>query len=43
MLAKRIIAGRPYKSIEELEKVSGIGKATIEKLRPHVGIGEAAP
>ncbi len=35
-LSKRIIAGRPYKTIDDLIKVKGIGKRTLEKLRPFI-------
>ncbi len=31
--AKKIIAGRPYKSLDDLEKVDGIGKSAIGKLK----------
>jgi Helix-hairpin-helix motif len=37
--AKKIIAGRPYKSVLELEKV-GIPKPTIEQLTPMVTVGD---
>ena len=43
--AKKIVAGRPYKSIEELVK-AGIPPATIEKIRTSVSVGrpiEAPP
>jgi Helix-hairpin-helix motif len=43
--AKKIIAGRPYKSVGELEK-AGLSKSTIDKLAPMVAVGEpstAAP
>jgi len=33
VLAKRIIAGRPYRSVEDLLKVRGIGPKTLEKMR----------
>jgi competence protein ComEA len=33
-LAKRIIKGRPYQNPNDLLKVKGIGKTTLEKLRP---------
>ncbi|HWP80022.1 MAG TPA: ComEA family DNA-binding protein [Candidatus Acidoferrum sp.] len=33
VLAQRIIEGRPYGNIEELTRVSGIGDATLEKLK----------
>ena len=34
--AKAIVAGRPYKSISDLDKVKGLGKTKIEALRPLV-------
>jgi DNA uptake protein ComE-like DNA-binding protein len=39
--AKKIIGGRPYKSVMELEKV-GIPKPTIDKLSPMVTVGDVA-
>jgi hypothetical protein len=36
--AKKIIAGRPYKSVGELEK-AGVPKPTIEKITPLVTVG----
>jgi competence protein ComEA len=39
--AKKIIAGRPYKSIDDLEK-AGVSKSTITKIRPQVTVGAAA-
>jgi len=38
--AKRIISGRPYKNINDLLRVKGIGKKTLEKLRPYLRILE---
>ncbi len=35
-LAQRIIAARPFATAEDLLNVSGIGAATLEKLRPFV-------
>ena len=35
-LAQRIIEGRPYRSIEELDRVKGIGPKLLERLRPLV-------
>lgn len=32
-LADRIIAARPYRSVDDLLKVSGIGQATLDRLR----------
>ena len=40
--AKAIVAGRPYKSIDDLDKVKGLGKAKIEALRPLVLVTESA-
>jgi len=34
--AQTIISGRPYTSIEDLDKVPGIGAKTIERLRPYI-------
>ena len=39
--AKQIIAGRPYKSLGELEKV-GLSKPTIDKLAPMLTVGDVA-
>jgi len=36
VLAERIISSRPYKTIDELVKVKGIGLKTLEKIRPYV-------
>jgi len=38
--AKLIIKGRPYATIDDLQKVKGIGPATLDKLRPRVTVGE---
>lgn len=35
-LAQRIIEGRPYSSIEDLDRVKGIGPKLLERLRPLV-------
>lgn len=43
-LAARIVAGRekqPFRKVEDLRKVSGIGPKTLEKLRPYITVGEA--
>jgi competence protein ComEA len=37
-LAKGIVAGRPYASVDELEKVSGIGPKSLQELRPYVKV-----
>lgn len=38
--AKKIIAGRPYKSVEDLKK-AGIPEKTIESMKPQVKVGTA--
>jgi len=40
VLAKRIIAGRPYKTVDDLLKVKGIGPKRLEKIRAYVGVGK---
>jgi competence ComEA-like helix-hairpin-helix protein len=35
-LAQEIIAGRPFKTIDELDRVKGIGPKKLEQLRPRV-------
>lgn len=35
-LARRIVEGRPYRSVAELDRVSGIGVARLAGLRRHV-------
>jgi competence ComEA-like helix-hairpin-helix protein len=40
MLAGRIIAGRPYKSVEDLLNVKGIGPKTLEKMRPYITVDQ---
>jgi competence protein ComEA len=37
-LASEIIAGRPYKTIDELDRVKGIGPKKLAQLRPRVMI-----
>src|SRR4051812_43022597 len=37
-LAQEIIAGRPYKTIDELDRVKGIGEKKLQQLRPRVFI-----
>ena len=36
--AATIIAGRPYRSVEDLLKIPGIGKKTLEKIKPCVTV-----
>lgn len=37
--AAKIFAGRPYRSVEDLLKIPGIGKKTLAKIRPCVTVG----
>jgi cystathionine beta-lyase family protein involved in aluminum resistance len=37
-LAKLIVAGRPYQSVDQLVGVKGIGEQSLEKLRPYVKV-----
>ncbi|MFO0842870.1 MAG: helix-hairpin-helix domain-containing protein [Gemmataceae bacterium] len=39
-LAKRIVDARPFAAVGELRRVKGIGAKTLERLRPHVAVGE---
>ena len=36
VIAKRIIAGRPYRSVDDLDRVKGIGKRRLAEIRPLV-------
>nr|WP_277621330.1 ComEA family DNA-binding protein [Thermus arciformis] len=36
VLARRILEARPYRQVEDLLRVKGIGPATLERLRPYV-------
>jgi len=35
VLSARIIAGRPYRSVDDLLKVKGIGPKRLENIRPY--------
>jgi competence protein ComEA len=37
-LSRQIIAGRPYARIEDLERVRGIGRYTVNSVRPYVKV-----
>jgi len=39
-IASRIIAGRPYKNVDELLKVKGIGKKKLKKIRSYLILGK---
>ncbi len=41
-LAAAIIAGRPYKTVDEVTKVKGIGPKILQKMRDKVTVGELA-
>jgi competence protein ComEA len=36
VIAQRILEGRPYRSVEELDRIKGIGKKRLEEIRPLV-------
>jgi competence protein ComEA len=36
VIARRIVEGRPYRSVEELDRVRGVGKKRLEEIRPLV-------
>jgi DNA uptake protein ComE-like DNA-binding protein len=38
-LAARIVAARPFADVDELRRVKGVRRATLERLRPHVIAG----
>lgn len=39
VMAGAIVAGRPFRSVGELDRVRGIGPKTLDKLRPFVVVG----
>lgn len=42
-LARRIIEARPYRSVAELDRVSGIGVARLAGIRDHLRVREMEP
>jgi competence protein ComEA len=38
-LASRIVAARPFADVDELRRVKGVRRSTLERLRPHVVAG----
>jgi DNA uptake protein ComE-like DNA-binding protein len=36
VIARRIIEGRPYRSVDDLDRVKGIGEKRLEEIRPLV-------
>jgi competence protein ComEA len=46
VLSQRIIderGRRPFRSVEELRRVPGIGPKTLDKLKPFVTVGSTSP
>ena len=43
VLAEKIIAGRPYKKVDDLLRVSGMGPKLLEKLRPYLVVKSPPP
>lgn len=37
-MAQRIVEGRPYRSVEDIKRVKGIGEATYSKLAPYITV-----
>jgi len=42
-LASRIVAARPFAAIDDLGRVRGLRRATLERLRPFVTVASAEP
>ncbi len=42
VLSRRIVAGRPYESLDDLLRVKGIGPKVLEKFKDRIIAGEAA-
>jgi competence ComEA-like helix-hairpin-helix protein len=40
VLAERIIAGRPYRTVDDLLKVKGVGPKKLENIRPYLLVGK---
>jgi DNA uptake protein ComE-like DNA-binding protein len=40
-LASRIVAARPFAEVEDLRRVRGLRRATLERLRPFVTVADA--
>jgi competence protein ComEA len=38
VIARRIVEGRPYRSVDELDRVKGIGKKRLEEIRSLVTV-----
>lgn len=42
-LAKRIVDGRPFESLEDLQRVPGLGDNTLAQISSHLIIGGEVP
>lgn len=42
-LAKRIVAGRPFENLEDLQRVPGLGDDTLAQVKPYLFIGGERP
>jgi DNA uptake protein ComE-like DNA-binding protein len=42
-VAQAIVEGRPYSSVEDLLRVKGIGPKILDRIRPHVKVGDSMP
>lgn len=38
-MAQRIMRARPMRRVEDLRRISGVGRTTYERMRPHVCVG----
>jgi competence ComEA-like helix-hairpin-helix protein len=38
VIARRIVEGRPYRSVEELDRIKGIGRKRLGEIRPLVTV-----
>lgn len=38
MLARRIVQGRPYPTVDDLLRVNGIGKKKLDTIRPRIAV-----
>jgi len=42
-LAQKIIASRPFSGIDDLQKIRGLGKVSLERLKPYLSFAEPEP
>jgi prefoldin subunit 5 len=43
VMAQRILAARPFETLEDLKRVSGIGPVALARLQPHLALPSRAP